>query len=279
VDVDSLRATPIGQHFLAEMDKPEAQSKLGPLQMMFGFDPRKQLHGLTAYGAGKGFEEGVVLIYGEFDADKLVSMVSGAQDYRTTEYKKHVIHNWIDDKKKAVNGVQPRVYGAIQGSSIVLMGQQEAQLKQALDVLDGTTSSLAKSSLFPQMGAAKSSNIIEAAARKLDIPDSTPNAAMLRLAKGAQLQVGVAQGKLKATLNLEASDSDVAQQITTVGQGLVAMLKLQQSNPILLKLAEAISLKHEGTGLVAKVDMPTGDVVDMIKADEASKAKKAAEKE
>ncbi len=220
VDCDSLRSTPIGQHFLAELEKPEAQSKLAPIQTMLGFDPRKQLHGLTVYSAGKAPEEGVLMVYGEFDADRLVSMVSGAQDYQTTDYKKHVIHNWADDKKKAVNGVQPRVYGAIQGSSIVLIAQQEAQIKQALDVLDGTAPNLAKSGLFPQMGAAGSSSIIEAAARKLDLPDSTPNAAILRLAKGTQLQVGVAQGQLKATLNLEASDSDVAQHITTVGQGL-----------------------------------------------------------
>lgn len=121
VDCDGLRTTPIGQYFLAERDKPEAQSKLAPLQTMFGFDPRKQLHGVTLYSTGKVPEEGVLMVYGEFDADRLISMVSGAQDYQTTPYKKHVIHHWVDDKKKPVNGVQPRVYGAIQGSRIVFV--------------------------------------------------------------------------------------------------------------------------------------------------------------
>ena len=67
--------------------------------------------------------------------------------------------------------------------------------------------------------------------------------------------------------------------MATVGQGLVALLKLQRSNAALLQLAEAISLKREGASLVATLSMPTGEVVDLMKAEEARKAKKAAEKE
>ena len=279
VDCDSLRSTAIGQYFLAEMEKPEAQTKMAALESMFGFDPRKQLHGLTLYSAGKVPEEGVLLVYGEFNPDKLISMVSGAQDYQTTPHNKHVIHNWIDDKKKPVKGVQPRVYAAIQGARIVIIAQQEARVAQALDVLDRTAPSLATSGVFPQMGAAGGTNIIQAAARKLNLSDSTPNAAILRLAKGGQLQVGAGQGQLKATLSLEANDPDVAGQMTMVGKGLVALLKLQRGNPTLLKLAEAITLKQDGASLVASLSMPTGEVVELIKADEARKAKKAAEEE
>jgi hypothetical protein len=279
VDCDILRTTAIGHYFLAEMEKPEAQSKLATIQTMFGFDPRKQLHGITLYSAGKVPEEGVLLVYGEFDANKLISMVSGAQDYQTTPYKKRVIHNWADEKKKPVKGVQPRVYAAIEGARIILIAQQEARVAEALDVLDRTAPSLAASGVFPQMGATASTNIIQAAARKLNLADSTPQAAILRLAKGAQLQVGAGQGQLRATLNLEANDPDVAQQMATVGQGLVALLKLQRGNAGLLKLAEAISLKQDGADLVASLSIPTGEVVELIKADEARKAQKAAEEQ
>src|ERR1035437_2847680 len=47
VDCDTLRTSAIGQWLLSEMDKPEAQAKFAALQIMFNFDPRKQLHGLT----------------------------------------------------------------------------------------------------------------------------------------------------------------------------------------------------------------------------------------
>jgi len=42
---------------------------------------------------------------------------------------------------------------------------------------------------------------------------------------------------LQATLNLEANDKEVASQMLSVGQGLVALLKFQKDNPGAIKLA------------------------------------------
>jgi hypothetical protein len=279
VDCDSLRPTAIGQYILAEMEKPEAKAKLAEAQAMFSFDPRKQLHGLTLYSTGKVPEEGVLLVHGDFDPDRLITMVSGAQDYQNTPFKKHVIHNWIDDKKKPVKGVMPRVYAAIQGTHIIVFAQQEARVAQALDVLDGASPNLTANGAFPQMGASGSTSIIQAAARRLDLPDSTPHAAILRLAKGARLQVGEGRGKIQAILSLETSDPDVAQQMATVGQGLLALLKLQRDNPGSLKIAEGLSLRQDGAGVVATLAIPTGEVIELMKADAARKAQKQAEKE
>jgi hypothetical protein len=279
LDCDSLRPTAIGQYLLAEMEKPEAKAKLAEVQTMFGFDPRKQLHGLTLYSTGKAPEDGVLLVYGDFDAERLITMAKAAQDYQATPYKQHTIHNWIDDKKKPVKGVQPRVYAALERGHILVFAQQEARLAQALDVLDRASANLAASGVFPQLAASDKDSIIQAAARKLDIPDSTPNAAILRLAKAASLQVSAGQGQLRATLNLETNDPDVAQQMATVGRGLLALMKLQKDNTGSVKLAEALSLKQDGAGMVATLVIPTGEVVELMKADAARKAQKQAEKE
>ena len=113
----------------------------------------------------------------------------------------------------------------------------------------------------------------------MDLPDSTPNAALLRLAKSARLQVGEAQGQLRATLNLQAGDEEVAQQMVSVGQGLLALMKLQKDNPGSVKLAEALSLKQDGAGVVAALAVSTDQAIEMMKADAARKAQKKAEKE
>jgi hypothetical protein len=279
VDCDRLRPTAVGQYLLEELEKPEAKAKLAEVQTVFAFDPRKQLHGLTLYSTGKTPQEGVLLIYGDFDPDRLISMVSAAQDYQTTPYKKHVIHHWVDDKKKPVKGVMPRVYAAIQGTHIIVLAQQELRVARALDVLDRAAPSLADSSLFPQLGSKGSANVIQAAARKFDLPESTPQAAVLRLAKGARLQVGEVEGKVRATLIVETGDPDVAQLMATVGQGLVALLKLQRDNSATMKLAEAVSLKQAGASVVASLAIPTDEVVGLLKADAARKAKKQTAKE
>jgi hypothetical protein len=278
VDCDNLRPTAIGQYLLAEMEKPEAQAKFAAFQTIFNFDPRKQLHGLTLYSTGKAPEHGVLLVYADFEADRLVTLAKGAKDYQSTTYKQHVIHHWIDENKKAKKGVKPRVYAAIHGGRVVIFAQQEPRVAQALDVLDRATPNLTASGVFAQLGSS-SGGFIQAAARKLDLPESDPNTAILRLAKAARLQVGEVQGQLRANLTLEASDEEVARQMATVGQGLVALMKLQKDNPGSVKLAEALTLKQDGTGLVASLAVSTTEAIELMKADAARKAQKKAEKE
>ena len=277
VDCDGMRPTAIGQYLLAEMEKPEAQAKFAAFQTIFNFDPRKQLHGLTLYSTGKAPEDGVLLVSADFDADRLVTMAKAAKDYKSTPYKQHVIHNWIDEKKKGKGDVKPRVYAAIQGGHVVIFAQQEARVAQALDVLDRVAPNLAGSGVFPQLGASGGSGFLQAAARKLDFVDGDPNAAFLRLAKTARLQIGEAQGQLKATLNLETSDEAVAQQMASVGQGLLVLMKLQNNNPGSVKLAEALALKQDGAGVVATMAISTDEAIELMKADAARKAQAKAE--
>ena len=279
LDCDGLRPTAIGQFLLAEMEKPEAQAKLAAFQAVFSFDLRKQLHGLTICSTGKAPEDGVLLVYADVDPDRLTTLAKAAKDSQTTTYKQHTIYNWIDDKKKERKGVKPRVYAAVHGQRVVIFGQQEARVAQALDVLDKAAPNLAGATVFPQLGASGSTGFLQAAARKLDIPDSAPNAAMLKLAKSARLEMGEAEGQMKAVLTLEAGDEEVAKQMVSVGQGLIALMKLQQDNPGSAKLAEALSLKQDGAGVTAALTVPTADAVQLMKAGAARKAQKKAKAE
>jgi hypothetical protein len=278
VDVDGLRPTSLGQFLQAEMDKPEAQAKLAAVQTIFSFDPRTQLHGLTLYCAGATAQEGVLLVYADFDAARLLTLAKAAKEYEATPYKQHTIHSWLDEKKKAKDGHHPRVYAAIQGKRVIF-GQQAANIGRALDVLDGAVPTLAASKAFAALGAAGDKSFLEAAARKLDLPTGDPSAALFRLSKAGRLQVNEAGGQVHATLTLEATSEDIAVQMSSIGQGLVGLLKLQQGKPEALTLANGLVIKQEGPQVVATLSLPSGDLVNMVKADAARKAaKKAQEK-
>jgi hypothetical protein len=67
--------------------------------------------------------------------------------------------------------------------------------------------------------------------------------------------------------------------MSLIGQGLVALMKLQRFNPGSARLAEALSLKQEGAGVVATLAMPATEAIELMKADAARKAQKKAEKE
>ena len=68
VDFDGLRPTPMGQYILAEMNKPEPEAKLAAFKAIVSVDPRTQLHGATVYSVGSTPEDGILLVYADFDA-------------------------------------------------------------------------------------------------------------------------------------------------------------------------------------------------------------------
>jgi hypothetical protein len=276
LDCDGLRPTAIGQFILTEMEKPEAQAKLGAFETVFNIDLRKQLHGITLYSTGPSSDSGVMVIYADFEPERLLKLAKGANGYKSTEHNNHTIHNWIDDKKKAKEGVKPRVYASVAGSRAIIFGQQESAVASALDVMDGTAAALASSANFPQFGAAGDASFLQAAAHKLNVSESDPNTAIFRLSKEARFQVGEKEGQTTASLTLEASDEEVAKNIVSVAHGLAGLLKLQQNKPEVTKLAEAIAVKQDGTRVTASATMPSTEVVAIMKADAERKAKKKA---
>jgi hypothetical protein len=274
LDVDGLRPTAVGKFVMDELDKPEAQAKLSAFQTIFNFDFRTQLHGLTLYATGTNPEEGVLVVYADFDAGRLVTLAKSAQDYDSTEYKKHVIHHWMDDKGKSKDGSRPLVYAAIEGKRIIF-GQKQQAVSRALDVLDGATASLASTKNLPDMGVSAGKYIVEAAARKLDVSSSDPSAAIFRLSKQVRLQIGQTGAKVGGVLTLEAADDDVAGNIVMIAQGMLALLKLQKEKPELLKIADALALKQDGPRVVVNLTLSSDDVLDLMKADSKRKAARA----
>ncbi len=274
LDCDALRPTTIGQHVLAETEKPEAKAKLAALQTIINFDIRTQLHAVTLYGSSPAPEDGVLMIYADFDPARLVTLAQAAKDYQTSPHGQTVIHNWIDEKKKAKDGVQPRVYAAIQGNRVIF-GQREDSVARALDVFAAGASNLASSKAFPELGLPGNAHFVEAAARKMKLPDSDPNAAILKMSQSVQLVLGESQQQFNGALTLVADSEEVAGHVHSIVQGLLSLAKLQNDKPESVKIANAISLKQEGDRVVGNLVLPAGEVVEMMKADAARKAAKA----
>jgi hypothetical protein len=278
LDCDGLRPTTIGQYVLSEMDKPEAKAKLAAFQSIFNFDLRNQLHGITLYGSSQKPEDAVLMVYADFDPDRLVTLAKAAKQYQSNPHNQHVIYNWIDEKKKGELGAQPRVYAAIQGNRVVF-GQREDRVAGALDVLDGVTPSLAAGSAFAGLGVPGNAHFVEAAARKMDLPDSDPNATILKLSKSLQLVMSEKQQQFQGALTLVADSDEVAGHIFSIAQGLVALTKFQTNKPESLKLANAMVITQNGSSVLGNLVLPASDVVEMMKADAARKAAARAAKE
>lgn len=279
LDCDALRVTGLGQYLLAEAEKPEPAAKLAAFHSIFGFDPRRQLHGLTVYSTSSP-EDGVLLVNADFDSERLITLAKAAKDHQSTNHNGHVIHNWVDDNKKAKGGLQPRTFAAIHGGKIILFSQREAPIAAALDVLDGQTPSLASSKIWPLFGGTGDSSVfIQGAAGKLDLPASLPNSDVFRLASGASLLVSELNRQVNAKLTVETKSEEIATNMALVAKGLLALTKLQTGRPESVKFAEALTVAPQGSRVTAHATLPIADVIAMIKADAARKARKQAESE
>lgn len=269
VDADGLRQTVIGQYLLTEMEKPEAQKKFAAFQAIFSFDPRRELHGLTLYSVSKAEEDGVLLVYADFDAARLTTLAEGAKDHKSALHGRHTIHNWVDEKKPEKNGVKPRTYAVIHGRGAVVFGQKESRVAEALEVLDRVKPSLATNPQFAKL--ASGSAFIQGAARKMDLPASDPNAAVFKQSKMVTLTVGETQRQMEAGLTLEADNEEVARQIESVGRGLIGLMALQKDKPEASRLAQALAVQQAVNAVTVSLSMPADEVVAMLQAAEAKK--------
>jgi hypothetical protein len=278
IDCDALRPTAIGRFILTEMEKPEAQAKLAAFQSLFSFDLRTQLHALTLYSTGSTPEDGILVVYADFDPARLTTLARAAKDAEQTSYNQNTIYSWIDDGKRGRPGAKHRTYAAIQGSRVIFAQRQE-RVSQALDVLTGAAANLASGRAFAQFGRPGSAGFVQAGARKMDFIASDPNAAILRLSKLVRFELGELQQQLTATLTLEANDEEVATNIASIAQGLVALMKLQKEKPESARFAEALALKQDGPTVTARLTLPVSEALELIKADAARKAQKKAARE
>jgi len=271
VDCDALKQTVVGKYVLGEMEKPEAQKKFAAFQAIFNFDLRTGLRGFTLYGTASEPEDGVMLVYADFDAARLTTLAEGAKEHKSTTRGNHTVHSWLDEKKPAKDGVKPRSYAAIHNGRVIF-AQKESRVVDALDVLDRIRPNLSASPAYAGLGANADSSFIVGAARKIELPASDPNAAVLKQSKMVWLNIGESEGQARATLKLDANSEDVAKQIESIGRGLLGLLALQSDKPESVKLAQALAIQQEGAGVIVKLSLSVDDVVGMMKAGAAKKA-------
>lgn len=264
LDCDALRQTSLGKEILRKLDQPEAGNRFESFKAVFGLDPRKDLHGVTLYGATKEETDGVLLASADFDASRLLALVQANKDYRTNAHGAHIIHSWVDDKAAAKSGTQSRAYGTLYHGKILIVGQQERRVTEALDVLDGKQASLTTNTNYSRLGAAGEGVFLTGGARALNVPGTGLEATLLKQAKLLWLSAREAQGQVELKLTLETADAGAAKQLGDAGRGFLAVLALQTNQPAAVKLAQAITLEQAGAGLMAKLSLPAADVVRLV---------------
>ena len=150
-------------------------------------------------------------------------------------------------------------------SDVLILGQKESRVAEALDVLSGTQTNLSASKTFAQLGAG-AGVFLTGGARAFDLPGNDPGAAVLKHAKLIWLNAQETQEKAELKLTLEASNAETAKQLGDVCRGLVAVLALQTDKPEAVKFAKAVTVEQNAAEVLAKFSLPVADLIELIKS-------------
>lgn len=263
VDFDALRGTVIGQHVHSEMNKPEVVNKLAAFQAVFTIDLKNGLHGVTLYGPTSSEEDGIMVVYADFDPDRLTILAKAAHGYQSSTWRQHVIHSWIDEKRPEKGGIKPRVYGAIHGNKIVF-GRKESRVAAALDVFDGISPHLSVTSDLLTTGTGGA--FAHGAATKLDSITGGPNAEVLRRSKLVRFSMGEKDRQFTIVLGLEVGNEDVAKQVESICRGMIGLMALRQDQPEAQRIAQSITIERDGGRITGFLTMAADEVVHMLQA-------------
>lgn len=267
LDVPTLLATELGQHLLLQIDSQEGGGRLTAIQTVFNLDLRKDLKSLTLYGTDNRPEHNITLLDGGLDKNRIALLLETNDTYLKFDYGVHAIHSWMPNAQKGASKPADgdrRVFGVFHPRGLVVIGQDLAATKVAVEVLDGKRPCLAAPALLQAMQPKNPFSCLAAAA---DLPaeEAATRQGLLRQTRHVHLELGEVQGSLRATVTLQADSLKSAGQIFLLAQAIVTGAILQrEQKPELARLAQSMKVTLDKDKVRLSFQHPTKECLTLI---------------
>lgn len=240
LDMERLTSSAIF-NLLTEAGKgADIQQKVGQFAGKFKMDPLKDIKGVTVFGESGAGEEPVVAIFGNFDQVSLLGLLKTEASTKEIPYDKHTLYSW-----------QGEHYGVFVNNSLVLIAEKEADIRAALDVLDGKARNISESPLAARLRKEPAGAIVEFAVA--DIRGLTGGGkgtvaghempAMLSQMKSVDGAISEIGDKLNLKIEIAAESAQVAQNLEQAIRGIIALANLQFTSGDAQLITQGISVK------------------------------------
>ncbi|MDB5292482.1 MAG: hypothetical protein JWL69_3723 [Phycisphaerales bacterium] len=273
VDVDAANASAVGKSIRdAWLARPEGSQAIEKAREVIGIDPVHDIHGITVYGTSYAPDNGVAVIRGKVDRQKLVGLIKNMPGYRVETTGSREIHYWTEGGQPGGHDADRPAKtsaGAFFGDDTVVIGPGGKPVIAALDVLEGKSPALAKDS--PLAVPATEGSIVQAAAAGLADAKNLPlNSPVLRQCEYGTLSVGEQNGDVFVHGKIVTKSADVASKIRALVEGAKAMAVLQSDeNFDAAKLLGPLKVVADEKTVNLDWTFPAAEVVKCIEAEEA----------
>ncbi|HUS90731.1 MAG TPA: hypothetical protein VM695_02735 [Phycisphaerae bacterium] len=288
LDVAALLNSGIAKFILAEAEKKGSFLEgIAQVRQTLGFDPLKDIRGVTLYGKVIGDETAVVVVDATVDQPKLLELLAGNPGYKAHEHGDRTLHQWTDAAKTVVKDGQEVLkpaktnYGCFADADTIVVGSTLDLLKGAVDVVDGKADSLAKSGGIKILPTPSKGAFLVGAAEGIRIPEdpAKPQNAIFRTITDVSIEAGELEGNTFASITAMTDDVQKATKLRQIVQGFVAlgqmMLAERQDLPA---LAENIQVGGQDRLVTVNASVPTESLIEMIQFIAAKKKQDAMQK-
>ena len=208
----------------------------------FKMDPLKDIKDVTVFGRARAGEEPVVAVSGNFDKTHILGLLKAESSFKETPYGKHTLYSWEGEH-----------FGVFVNDNLALITEKEADIKSALDALEGKSKNAPASPLLSLLKKESGNAMIEFALADIggltgQVKDAGAAQALPAMLTQMQSITGIVSetgDTLKMKIEIGAESVQVAQSIEQAIRGIIALLNLQfaaDAQPF----TQGINIKSDG---------------------------------
>ncbi|AQQ09137.1 hypothetical protein L21SP3_00937 [Sedimentisphaera cyanobacteriorum] len=247
------------------------------LSDFLGYDVLEQTHGITLYGPDAKKQNGVLMVYGEFDKPHVISGLKENEEYAQELYRSEIIHQWRDPKDNRLKS------GIFADPQQVVVSENKKALKKFIDMKAGDQESLKSDSSYSLSSLLEAANddafMIIGVTQISNLKKFGKNNAIFNNSSMLAVVSGEKSGKTYIDIDLTAKDEESAEQVEKMISGIKAFLMLKsKNNDETLSILENTTLKQDKNQLFMSVEIPSEKVYKAIKKHAEREKSKDSEK-
>ncbi|MFH0793646.1 MAG: hypothetical protein V2A74_06390 [bacterium] len=269
VNVRSVADSSLFQRILREKGGEKAQAVLQILHNLTGVDPLKDLDRVCIWGRIDDNDSVAVLFQGRFNQESLLTLLKVNPMYKVADRDGVQTHEWFDQKEKRMK------YGQFLSDGSALIVNQLQTLDAAHQSRTGGKGLVAtpKAGMLPAQQERLSAWV---ALFKPERELANGKMKDTLQAQSAWASLLLDASGLAVRVNVQTVSDKAAQGWRDIAQGGLALLRLQQDNKVLARLAgpENTSLNSKDRSTTLELKLSEEEVMEIIGSPKGAESKK-----
>jgi len=260
LDLEAFKKSKLGTLILTDVQSQHSE-KIKALEELLGFNLLTDINHITLFGPDSQEQNGVLLIEGRFNPQKITALLALNKDYQKSAYGQYILHEWFDELRSRTQ------VGTFARENLIILSQSRQALEQTLDVLDGKRPSLSASGwpVFPN-NVSQEPIVLLAADEVKHLTENQPHAAILANTQSMLFAAAENGTTFQADSFLQTADSQTALQIEQAFLGMKAFLTLSGNKPsALTSLLQNWQIQTDGNLVSIHFEVPTDTLYEALK--------------